>query len=127
MHKILLVEDEPNIITLLTRTIATIGCADIEILTAENGKIGLDIIKKERPEIVFLDIMMPEMNGYELCKIVKKDLEMTDVNIVMLTAKGQKSDEIKGKDAGADSYITKPFKPNEIRRKISEVCKITIE
>jgi DNA-binding response OmpR family regulator len=127
MHKILLVEDEPNIMLLLKRTISSFTGDDVIIFTAENGRIGLDIIKKERPELVFLDVMMPVMNGYELCSIIKKDLEMKDVKIVLLTAKGQKADEIKGMEAGADSYMTKPFKPDDIRKKISEICKITFE
>lgn len=126
MHKILLVEDEPNIMLLLKRTISIFSDEDVQILTAENGRIGLELIKKERPTLVFLDIMMPEMNGYDVCSIVKKNLEMKDVNIVLLTAKGQKADEIKGMEVGADSYITKPFKPQDIRNKISEICKIPL-
>jgi len=127
MQKILLVEDEPNIMLLLKRTVSSIAGDDITILTAENGKIGLEIIKKERPTLVFLDIMMPEMNGYEVCNIVKKELNMKDIYIVMLTAKGQLADEIKGKEAGADAYMTKPFKPDDIRKKISEICKVKFD
>jgi DNA-binding response OmpR family regulator len=127
MQKILLVEDEPNIMLLLKRTVSSIAGDDITILTAENGKIGLEIIKKERPTLVFLDIMMPEMNGYEVCNIVKKELNMKEIYIVMLTAKGQLADEIKGKEAGADAYMTKPFKPDDIRKKISEICKVKFD
>ena len=93
----------------------------VEFLTAENGEIALDMIQKEKPELVFLDVMMPKMNGMEVCRRVKKELGMNDVFIVLLTAKGQETDRQKGQDVGADVYMTKPFDPEVLLQKAKEV------
>ncbi|NLI13593.1 MAG: response regulator [Peptococcaceae bacterium] len=93
----------------------------VELLTAENGEEALQILQEEKPGLVFLDVMMPKINGFEVCKVVKNDLGMKDVYIVMLTAKGQEFDKRKGKESGADVYITKPFNPDEIVRKARDV------
>jgi DNA-binding response OmpR family regulator len=88
---------------------------------AENGEEALELIKTEKPNLVFLDVMMPKMNGFDVCNAVKNELKMDDVYIVMLTAKGQEYDKQKGTDVGADIYLTKPFDPDEIRDKVEEV------
>lgn len=112
--KILIVDDEAHIRRLLQRTLMDFEDKGIEILTSDNGADALEIIKVERPKLVFLDVMMPIMNGYDVCAAVKQDLGWEDVYIVMLTAKGQEVDKERGEDAGADIYITKPFDPDEI-------------
>ena len=88
------------------------------------GKQALEIIKTENPQLVFLDVMMPKMNGMEVCRRVKKELNMDDVYIVLLTAKGQELDRIKGQEVGADVYITKPFSPEALLKKAREVLGI---
>ena len=93
----------------------------MEVLTADNGESALKIIETERPAIVFLDVMMPKMNGFEVCNKVKNELSLKDVYIVLLTAKGQEFDKKKGAEAGADMYMTKPFNPDEILSKAREV------
>ena len=96
----------------------------VEFLSAENGEIALEIIQKENPQLVFLDVMMPKMNGMEVCRRVKKELGMEKVFIVLLTAKGQETDRQKGLDVGADVYMTKPFDPEVLLNKAREVLGI---
>lgn len=85
----------------------------VDILTAENGKEGLNLIQEEEPNLVFLDVMMPHMNGFDVCNTVKNELQM-QTYIVMLTAKGQEFDKQRGEEVGADRYMTKPFDPDEV-------------
>ena len=119
--KILIVDDEAHIRILLERTLIDFEDEGVEILMAENGEEALELIKTEKPNLVFLDVMMPKMNGFDVCHAVKNELKMDDVYIVMLTAKGQEYDKQKGADVGADVYMTKPFDPDEIRDKVEEV------
>lgn len=121
MSKILIVDDELHIRLLLQQTLEELEDEGVRLLTADNGEKALERIRGEKPKLVFLDVMMPKMNGFEVCKIVKNDLGMKDVYIVMLTAKGQEFDKRKGKEVGADIYITKPFNPDEIVKKAREV------
>ncbi len=85
--KILIVDDEPHIRMLIEQTLEELEDEDIEFLTAENGEEALEIIRVENPQLVFLDVMMPKMNGMEVCRHVKKELLLEDVYIVLLTAK----------------------------------------
>ncbi len=113
--KLLIVEDELHIRTLLEQALEDLEEEyAVEILTASDGEEGLEIIRRERPTAVFLDIMMPKMNGYEVCKAIKQDPELKDTIIVLLTAKGQEADRRKGLEIGAYDYMTKPFDPDEV-------------
>ena len=113
--KILVVDDEVHIRMLLEQTLEELeDDYDIELLTAENGEEGLDCIREDRPDLVFLDIMMPYMNGYEVCQAVREDAELSGVKIILLTAKGQEVDRKHGLELGAERYMTKPFDPDEI-------------
>ena len=120
-QKILIVDDEAHIRMLIGQTLEELEDEGVEFLTAENGEIALDIIQKENPQLVFLDVMMPKMNGMEVCRRVKKELGLDNVFIVLLTAKGQETDRQKGLDVGADVYMTKPFDPEVILSKAKEV------
>jgi len=111
--KIAIVDDEVHIRSLLEQTLEDLE-GDPEILTAANGVEGLALIERERPQLVFLDVMMPLMNGYEVCATVRRNPALTDVTIVMLTAKGQESDRVRGLEEGAHRFVTKPFDPDEI-------------
>ena len=124
-HKILIVDDEAHIRMLIEQTLEELEDDGVEFLTAENGEIALEIIQKENPQLVFLDVMMPKMNGMEVCRRVKKELGMDKVFIVLLTAKGQETDRQKGLDVGADVYMTKPFDPEVLLNKAREVLGIS--
>jgi len=123
-QKILIVDDEAHIRMLIEQTLEELEDEGVEFLTAENGEIALDIIQKENPKLVFLDVMMPKMNGMEVCRRVKKELELNNVFIVLLTAKGQELDRQRGQEVGADVYMTKPFDPEIILSKAKEVLGI---
>ncbi len=120
-QKILIVDDEPNILILMEQALENLEDEGVELLTARNGEEALEMIKTEKPNLVFLDVMMPKMNGLKVCQIVKHDLEMTDIYIIILTAKGQEFDKQKGIEVGADLYLTKPFRPKEVLEKSMEV------
>jgi DNA-binding response OmpR family regulator len=111
--KIMIVDDEVHIRALLEQTLEDLD-GEPEIMTATNGAEGLKLIESEKPRLVFLDVMMPLMNGYEVCAAVRKNPELADTTIVMLTAKGQEADRTRGLDAGAHHFVTKPFDPDEI-------------
>jgi two-component system alkaline phosphatase synthesis response regulator PhoP len=120
-QKILIVDDESHIRMLIEQTLEELEDEAVEFLTAENGELAFNIIQKENPQLVFLDVMMPKMNGMEVCRKVKKELLLNHVFIVLLTAKGQELDRQKGNEVGADVYMTKPFDPEAILSKAREV------
>jgi DNA-binding response OmpR family regulator len=124
MPKILIADDESHIRMLLEQTLEELEDEGVELLVVDNGADALESIKEERPEIVLLDVMMPKMNGFEVCHTVKNELGIKDVYIIMLTAKGQEFDKQKGSEAGADIYMTKPFNPDEIVEKVREALGI---
>jgi DNA-binding response OmpR family regulator len=108
-HKILIVDDEPHIIRSLGFVLEK---ADYDVTAARNGTEALRLVKEERPDLVFLDIMMPEPDGYEVCRRIKSAEQTADVYVIMLTAKGQEADRRRSLEVGADEYMTKPFSPS---------------
>jgi len=114
ISKILIADDEPHIRLLLGRILEEFEDEGIEILVANDGSEALEIIKTEAPDLVFLDVMMPIINGFDVCQKVKNELGLEDIYIVMLTAKGQGIDKQRGLDVGANIYVTKPFDPDKI-------------
>ncbi|MEK0191513.1 MULTISPECIES: response regulator transcription factor [Microcoleus] len=126
VKKVLIVDDEPNILILMEQALEKLEDEDdVELITAKNGLEALDIIKEEKPDLVFLDVMMPKMSGLEVCNTVKNELKMDDVYIIMLTAKGQEYDKQSGMAVGANLYMTKPFRPKEVLQKAREVLGLT--
>lgn len=123
--KILIVDDEAHIRMLIEQTLEELEDDGVEFLTADNGETALEIIQAEKPNLVFLDVMMPKMNGMDVCRKVKKELGLNDVFIILLTAKGQELDRQKGQEVGADVYMTKPFDPEALLGKAREVLGIT--
>ena len=119
--KILIVDDEPHIRMLIQQALEELEDEGIELLTATNGDEALETIRTERPDLVFLDVMMPKKSGFDVCDTVKNALGMTQVHIVLLTAKGQEFDRQKGQDVGADLYMTKPFDPDALLEKARQV------
>lgn len=112
--KIIIVDDEPHLRLLISRTLQDLEDEGVELITANDGEAGLELIKTERPQLVLLDVMMPKMNGFEVCHTIKKELGMQDVCIILLTAKGQEVDIQRGEDVGANFYLTKPFDPDDL-------------
>jgi two-component system, OmpR family, alkaline phosphatase synthesis response regulator PhoP len=112
--KILIVDDEAYIRFLIQQTLEELEDEGTLILTAENGEKALEIIRAEKPDLVFLDVMMPKVNGFEVCQAVKQDEALKNTFIVILTAKGQEVDRQQGKAVGADVFVTKPFDPDEL-------------
>ena len=123
-QKLLIVDDEAHIRMLIEQTLEELEDEDVKFFTAENGEEALQIISEENPQLVFLDVMMPKMNGMEVCRRVKKELGLNNVFIVLLTAKGQELDRQKGLEVGADLYMTKPFDPEVILNKAREVLNL---
>ena len=114
-HKIIIADDEVHIRLLLEQALEELLDAfDIQVLTASDGEEALKLILQEKPQLVFLDIMMPTIDGYTVCQAVKQDPHCKDTRILLLTAKGQVSDRDKGIAAGAAEYLTKPFDPDYI-------------
>lgn len=107
-YKLLVVDDESNIVDILKFNLEKEG---FEVFTAENGKIGYEVFKKEKPDLMLLDIMMPELDGFGLCKMIREE---SSVPIIMLTARAEEVDKVLGLEFGADDYITKPFSVREL-------------
>ena len=124
--KILIVDDEVHIRALLEQALEDLEDAGVEIFLAREGEEGLRFAREEKPDLMFLDIMMPKKNGYEVCEEIKRDPELKDIYIIMLTAKGQAADRLRGEDVKANEYITKPFNPDEILQKASDILRVKI-
>jgi DNA-binding response OmpR family regulator len=121
LSKILIVDDESHIRLLIEQTLEELEDAGVEIMTSDNGADALETIKAEKPDLVFLDVMMPRMNGFDVCQTVKRQLNLNEVYIIMLTAKGQEYDRQRGAEVGADVYMTKPFDPDELLAQARQV------
>ena len=125
MKKILIVDDEPFIRTLLEETLEEFEDAGAQVLVSSDGAAGWQTIQTERPDLVFLDVMMPRMSGYEVCQRVKREPSLSGTYVVLLTAKGQEVDRERGAEVGADDYITKPFDPDLVIETAQRVLGIT--
>ena len=120
-QKVLIVDDEAHLRMLIQQTLEELEDEDVELLTATNGEEALETIQAEKPQLVFLDVMMPKKSGFDVCNAVKNELQMQGVHIILLTAKGQEFDKQKGLEVGADLYLTKPFDPDLLLQKAREV------
>ena len=114
MPTVLIVDDERHIRLLIEQTLEELEEDGVELQTAADGETALDVVRNHRPELVFLDVMMPKLNGFDVCRAIKADLGLSATTVVMLTAKGQAYDREQGLAAGADLYLTKPFDPDEL-------------
>ena len=126
MPKILIVDDDSDIRALVIATLEELENYGVELLTAENGEEALDIIKTKTPNLVILDVMMPGIRCFEVCKTVKNELGLTDIFVLFLTAQSQQDDRQRGDNAGADGYITKPFNPDELLKLVSKILMIEL-
>ena len=118
---ILIVDDEAHLRLLIQQTLEELEDEGVELLTASNGEEALATIESVRPQLVFLDVMMPKLSGFDVCQRAKQTLGLTDVYIVLLTAKGQEFDRQRGQEVGADLYMTKPFDPDALLQKARDV------
>ncbi len=116
--RILVVDDEPKLVEMVkTRLEAN----DYEVLTATNGQEALDKARTEKPDLIILDVMLPKIDGYKVCRMLKFDEKYKAIPIIMFTARAQKEDVQVGQDVGANAYITKPFEASVLLAKIKEL------
>jgi len=118
--KILIVDDEPDIVTLVSYNLKKEGFA---VESVSDGGEALDIIKKRDFDLVILDLMLPGLHGMEICRILRSNAKTAHLPIIMLTARGEEADRIKGLETGADDYLTKPFSPRELIARIKAVLR----
>ncbi len=121
-EKILIVDDEQDLVKLIRYHLEKDG---YKVISAYNGEDALFLARREKPELLILDLMLPGMDGLEVCKKIKADEELTHIAIVMLTARGEESDITVGLRLGADDYVTKPFSPKELVARVQAVLRRT--
>ncbi|MDO8662499.1 MAG: response regulator transcription factor [Candidatus Omnitrophota bacterium] len=119
-EKILIIEDEKDIVKMLDYNLKKEG---FRTLSVDDGGDALDLVNRERPELIILDLMLPGMDGLEVCKALKKEGKTASIPIIMLTAKSQEADKVVGLELGADDYVTKPFSPRELIARIKAVLR----
>lgn len=120
MAKVIVVDDEPFILMMIEDKLKKAG---IEVITLRESRNALQVIKKEKPDLIILDWMMPELSGIELCRMVKTDAEIKEIPVYLLTAKGQDADKQLGLQCGASLYITKPFSPKALLEIVNEAIR----
>jgi len=119
-EKILVVDDEPRVVRLVSEVLRAVG---YQVLAAASGEPAIEMVALEQPDLVLLDILLPGgLDGYEICRRVR---EFSDVAVIMLTAKAQESDMLRGFDVGADDYLTKPFSAKELVARVKAVLRRT--
>ena len=116
--KLLIADDEANILLSLEYLMKREG---FEVLVARDGQEALELLQREHPRLVLLDVMMPRRNGFEVCQALRADDTLKDTRVLMLTAKGRDTDVAKGLAMGADAYVTKPFGTRELVQKVREL------
>ena len=114
--RLLIVDDEPELLLLMEARLAANG---YEVFRATDGQLGLEIAKKEKPDLIILDLMLPKMDGFKVCGLLKKDSRYAHIPILLFTARAQEEDRQLGAEMGADGYLTKPFNPEILLAKIS--------
>jgi two-component system, OmpR family, alkaline phosphatase synthesis response regulator PhoP len=117
MSRVLVVDDDPGIVKLVRAYLEQVG---FEVVVAYDGKKAMQIARNDRPDLVILDLMLPEMDGWDVCRALRKE---SDVPIIMLTARVEESDKLIGLELGADDYVTKPFSPRELVARVRSVLR----
>ena len=119
-QRILVVDDEPDVLELVEYNLSGAG---FSVITASDGAEALAKIRTHQPDLVILDVMMPEMDGTELCKLLRRDPATADIPIILLTARAGESDRVLGFELGADDYVTKPFSPRELVLRVKSLLR----
>ncbi len=123
-HRILIVEDQPDICKLIRMTLEF---GDFEIHEANDGETGLNMARAIKPHVMLLDVMMPGLlDGYQVCARIKQDPDLKQIQVVMLTARGQATDLAAGEAAGADAYLVKPFSPLELIERVETMAGVVV-
>lgn len=117
-QRILLIEDEADMLRAIT---IRLEANNYEVLTARDGQAGLEKARQEKPDLIIMDIMLPKMDGFTLCRMLKYDMAYQHIPIIILTARIQEADRNKGQEVGADAYVTKPYKSDELLGKTREL------
>lgn len=117
MTKILIVDDEKDIVETLSFLLKSKG---YDVISAHDGEEGLKLAKEENPNLIILDVMMPKINGYKICRLLKYDAKYKNIPIIMVTARSQDNDKLIGEETGANEYITKPFEFSNVLEIISK-------
>jgi two-component system, OmpR family, alkaline phosphatase synthesis response regulator PhoP len=119
-NKILVIEDDDNIVELISYNLEK---ESFTVFTALSGEKGIKLAKDKLPDLILLDLMLPEIDGLEVCRELKSDVKTRDIPIIMVTAKGEESDVVSGLEMGADDYIPKPFRPRELVARVRSVLR----
>ncbi len=121
-RKVLLADDEEAVLALVQATLD--GDGRYQVILANNGEETVRVAVREQPDLLFLDVMMPDMDGYEVCRLLRKEPSTADIKVIMLTAMAQDFDRQKAMEVGADEYMTKPFRPTALLEKMEELLGI---
>jgi len=116
--KILIVDDEVDLADLVKLRLEANG---YQVVVAHDGQVGLEVAKKEKPDLIVLDLMLPKLDGYKICRILKFDQKFKKIPIILFSAKAQDEDKVRGEEVGANAYIVKPFEPKTLLIKIEEL------
>lgn len=119
--KILIVDDEAHLRMLIQQALEDLEDEGAELLTASDGEEALETIREHQPNLVVLDVMMPKKNGFDVCHTVKNEWGKIETRVILLTAKGQEFDKLRGEQVGADLYMTKPFDPDALVAKVRQL------
>ena len=119
-NRLLLVDDEVDLVEMVKIRLEASG---YQVLTAFDGQEALDKARKEKPDLIILDLMLPKLDGYKVCRMLKFDEKYKNIPILMFTARAQEQDKKLGQEVGADAYLTKPFEPDALIAKIREFLK----
>lgn len=116
--KILIVDDEKDLVSLVSLHMKMAG---YDVLSAANGEKALEIAEEEKPDLIILDLMLPKVDGWEVCRRLREESNIEKVPVIMLTARAETDDKLKGFEVGADDYVTKPFSPRELVARVKRV------
>lgn len=118
--KILIIDDESDLVEMVT---LRLEANDYQVISAYDGQEGLDKARNEKPDLIILDLMLPKIDGYKVCRLLKFDEKYKKIPIILFTARAQESDIKLGEDVGADAYLIKPFEPDVLLTKIAQLLK----
>lgn len=122
MARILIADDQPDLLLILSARLRATG---FEVIEACNGNEALEVVRQESLDVIVLDVMMPELNGYQVCKKVKEDPRTQGVPVILLTAKTNEADRFWGSEVGADLYLTKPIDPADVVKHIETILEVS--